>query len=161
MTAITMRLKSGKVYELDSDGYVISRTGGPRGWDYGRGWRIVGFKRRWHSRETVSLADAIAGADIGFGYVVDWDHGTIRQWGSPADDRAVSVVGSIDPPRHTVRTERRRGFQPPWYSVIIWSCSQPIRGPRETTVRQSWNGPAPRGAIYGQCGHMLTIGGAA
>ena len=59
-------------------------------------------------------------------------------------------------PRHTVTTERVRGFQPPWYSVLAWKCTDGT----ETRLRVSWRGPAPRGAIIGNCGHLLVTGGA-
>jgi len=54
------------------------------------GWRIIGFKKRVNSRETIALSTAATGADIGAGHVIDLDNGSYRQWG-PAYRRAVRV----------------------------------------------------------------------
>ena len=59
-------------------------------------------------------------------------------------------------PRHVVTLERVRGFQPPWHSVLVYRCADGT----ETRLRVSWHGPAPRGAIVGNCGHLLVTGGA-
>lgn len=76
-------MTQGPIYTLDDNGNVIARTNGPEGWTYSN-WRILGFLRRHNSGTMVSLADALNGADIGHGYVVDCDHGTRRVWmGSP------------------------------------------------------------------------------
>lgn len=55
---------------------------------------------------------------------------------------------------HKVRFERVRGFQPPWYTVMVFECAEGAA----TRLRVSWHGTAPRGAIVGNCGHTLTIG---
>lgn len=77
-------------YVLDDEGFVVSRTNGPEGWDYKNGWRILGFLKRANSGLDlmVSLPDAANGADIGHGYVVDWDHGYTRVWMGGKHDRA-------------------------------------------------------------------------
>jgi len=84
---IIMRTTRG-VYTLDLKGYVLARSDGPRGWDYGRGWRILGFRRHWNAHHMVNLTEALAGIPIGQGWIDDWDHGTRRQWG---DERMVSI----------------------------------------------------------------------
>lgn len=56
-------------------------------------------------------------------------------------------------PKLKIRHERRRGFQPPWYTVTIYSC--PCG--RETYLKNSWRGGAPRGAILCGCGKQLPI----
>lgn len=90
----TMTLKDGTVYKLAGNGAVISRTDGPKGWDYSGKWIIVGFKRRAHSAHTITLAEAAAGEDIGQGWVVDLDHGTLRLWGSPRLRKVAQVTTS-------------------------------------------------------------------
>lgn len=55
--------------------------------------------------------------------------------------------------RHTIRNERVRGFQPPWYTVRVYRCEDGT----ETRVRVNWRGPAPRGAIVVNCGHQVTL----
>ena len=89
--AIIMELRDGTRYELDDAGYVTARSDGPRGWDYGRGWRVLGFRRRLHSAFTITLDAALNGTDTGFGYVMDWDHGTYRMWASPKGRRMVRL----------------------------------------------------------------------
>lgn len=84
--------KGRDIYTLDDEGYVVARTDGPQGWNYGRGWRIVGFKTRHNARRTILLAEALAGEDTGQGWVVDWDHGTYRLWGSPSHRRLASIA---------------------------------------------------------------------
>lgn len=51
-----------------------------------------------------------------------------------------------------VTFERVRGFQPPWHTVAIYTCS---RG-HITRLRVSWRGPTPNGGIrcYG-CEEIL------
>lgn len=78
-----MWLRNGNVYYLAADGAVLDRTDGPRGWDYSGKWVILGFKRRHHSRRMISLEEAVAGEDVGQGWVMDLDHGTVRMWGGP------------------------------------------------------------------------------
>lgn len=46
------------------------------------------------------------------------------------------------------RTERRRGFQPPWHTVLIYKC--PNCG-RERFVKKNWSGPMPPGAFVCEC----------
>ncbi len=55
---------------------------------------------------------------------------------------------------HTVRIERRRGFQPPWYRVLIYTCPD---GAHAVTVRVNWSGGTPPGAIVGNCGRLVTL----
>jgi hypothetical protein len=38
---------------------------------------------------------------------------------------------------------RERGFQPPWYTVIVYACEC-----GQVRVRKSWQGPTPTGAFY-------------
>jgi len=85
-----MALRDGTVYVLDADGFVLARSDGPAGWDYRRGWRIVGFATRWNAAHVIPLRDAI-GADTGQGWVHDWDHGTHRMWGSPTGRRLATL----------------------------------------------------------------------
>lgn len=56
--------------------------------------------------------------------------------------------------RHAVRTERRRGFQPPYYTVVIYRCEATGI---ETVIRANWRGGAPAGAIVGNCGHRVSL----
>lgn len=44
-----------------------------------------------------------------------------------------------------VKSERRRGFQPPWYTVFLVSCDG--CGTHLYTVRKNWHGPTPPGAL--------------
>lgn len=81
-TAIILFTLDRIVYELDENGAVLWRSNGPKGWDYSGKWLIVGFKRRHHSRETITLDAALGGADTGQGWVIDRDHGTLRMWGT-------------------------------------------------------------------------------
>jgi hypothetical protein len=55
---------------------------------------------------------------------------------------------------HEVRSEKRRGFQPPWYRVLIYRCEETSI---ETTIRVNWRGGAPRGAFVANCGHTVAI----
>lgn len=55
---------------------------------------------------------------------------------------------------HTVRTERRRGFQPPYYTVVIYRCEATGI---ETVVRRNSRGVMPPGAIVGNCGHRVSL----
>jgi hypothetical protein len=82
---------TGDRYTLADDGSVVARSNGPKGWDYSGKWVIVGFKRRHNAHATISLADALAGADTGQGWVVDLDHGHLRVWGGPANGRLRSL----------------------------------------------------------------------
>lgn len=78
-----MSTNRGNYYTLDDDGYVVARSNGPKGWDYKRGWRIVGLSKRHHSRHIIPLdIVAVRGADFGHGIVHDWDHGYFRTWGN-------------------------------------------------------------------------------
>jgi hypothetical protein len=53
-----------------------------------------------------------------------------------------------------VRYEKRRGFQPPWYTVKIYRCECG----HESTSRVNWHGPTPRGGFYcPKCGTIITI----
>lgn len=79
-------------YDLDDEGYVVARTDGPKGWNYGKGWRIVGFRTRHNALRVITLRETADGANIGQGWVVDWDHGTYRMWGSPSDHRATLLI---------------------------------------------------------------------
>lgn len=45
--------------------------------------------------------------------------------------------------RSPVGSEKRRGFQPPWYTVYVYECANG----HKHYVRKSWNGPAPLGGI--------------
>lgn len=88
-----MTLKNGSAFDLGLDGSVI--YDGDRHMTFerpnGHEWRIVGFSRRHHSRQIISLEDAANGADLGQGWVHDIDHGTRRMWGMPRNRRAVRV----------------------------------------------------------------------
>lgn len=88
---IEMRLKDGTVFQLSDTGEVIARSDGPKGWNYSGKWKIVGFKKRHHSLHTISLESALAGTDVGQGWVVDLDHGTYRLWGSPKNRKLASL----------------------------------------------------------------------
>lgn len=88
---ITMTTTTGVRFTLDDDGRVTARSNGPSGWDYSGKWRIVGFRTRLHAHRVISLSEAIAGADVGQGWVVDDDHGTIRTWAGPANGRLRSL----------------------------------------------------------------------
>lgn len=46
------------------------------------------------------------------------------------------------------RTERRRGFQPPWHTVLIYKC--PNCG-HEHFVKKNWSGMMPPGAFVCAC----------
>jgi hypothetical protein len=47
-----------------------------------------------------------------------------------------------------VRTERVRGFQPPWRTILVYRCDSCLF---EARLLKNWSGPAPRGAIT--CAH--------
>ncbi len=89
---IRMTLKDGTRYDLDDNGNVLARSDGPQGWDYSGKWRILGFTTRHHSRHIITLADALAGADVGQGWIHDLDHGSHRMWGSPTGRRLASLA---------------------------------------------------------------------
>jgi len=76
-----METTRGTWYTLDDEGYVLGRTDGPQGWDYRKGWRILGAATRYHSRRVTPLADAAANGIPGWGVIHDWDHGHHRVWG--------------------------------------------------------------------------------
>lgn len=87
--AYCVTMANGDRYYTAIGGRILydgSRDMGP----FSNQWRIVGFKRRSNSRETIVLSSAV-GADIGQGHVIDFDHGTFRQWASPVSRRAVKV----------------------------------------------------------------------
>lgn len=90
---IYMTTKDGTRFDLTDDGAVIDRTDGPRNWDYSGKWVIVGFKKRLHSARTITLAEALQGADVGQGWVVDLDHGTLRLWGGAG--RRLATLRSV------------------------------------------------------------------
>jgi len=46
-----------------------------------------------------------------------------------------------------IGSERRRGFQPPWYTVLIYKC--PDCG-RKRCIKKNWEGAMPPGAF--KCG---------
>lgn len=56
---------------------------------------------------------------------------------------------------HTVREEKRRGFQPPWYRVLVYTCRG--TGRLAGTVRVNWRGGRPPGAFVGACGHVVAL----
>jgi hypothetical protein len=91
---IVLRTVSGVTFYLDLEGYVLSRTDGPEGWDYAKGWRILGFLPTINTpvERRVTLRAALAGADTGQGWVVDWDHGYVRVWANPSGRRLASVA---------------------------------------------------------------------
>jgi hypothetical protein len=78
---LEMTTTRGTRYLLEDDGRVVDRTDGPRGWNYSGKWIILGFKKRHHSAFTFTLAEALAGEDVGQGWITDLDHGTVRLWG--------------------------------------------------------------------------------
>lgn len=86
-----MTTKDGTRYELDDKGAVLSRSDGPKDWDYSGRWIILGFKKRHHSYYTIPLSDAADGADVGHGVVMDLDHGTRRQWAHPRGRQLQSI----------------------------------------------------------------------
>ena len=55
---------------------------------------------------------------------------------------------------HTCTIERVRGFQPPWYRVLVYRCAETGQ---ETRLRIPRGGLGP-GAIIGNCGHVLRFG---
>ena len=91
-TVYRMTLKNGTVFTLEDDGSVVARTDGPRGWNYSGKWIVTGIKRRHHSLDVITLAQAAAGADIGHGVVCDIDHGSHRQWSHPRGRQVRSIV---------------------------------------------------------------------
>ncbi len=108
-----MRLKNYAVYTLADDGTIIARSDGPQGWNYGVGWKILGFGKRVHSNHLVTLSQAANGIDFGQGWVHDLDHGTHRMWGS-AGKRLASIrhVQGEDRAKHPAgRAERRTTTQ--------------------------------------------------
>lgn len=95
---ISMRLKNGHIYTLTDEGDVVDRTdvdagGRPPRWPYSA-WKILGFLRRAHSAQMVPLAEALAGADVGHGFVVDLDHGHTRVWAHPSNRRLARLEAS-------------------------------------------------------------------
>jgi hypothetical protein len=90
--ALIMTLKDGTRYELTAEGDVLYRSDGPWPWDYSGKWRIVGFKKRHHSLKTISLAEVLAGEDVGQGWICDLDNGTYRLWGSPRLRKLATIV---------------------------------------------------------------------
>lgn len=86
-----MKLKDDSTWVLGSECDVLHD--GTRNMDFAAlgTWKILGFTKRHHSREIISLAEAANGADLGQGWVHDLDHGTHRIWCQPSNHRAVSV----------------------------------------------------------------------
>ena len=82
-----LTLRDGTRYVLAEGGEVLARSNGPRGWNYSGEWIVLGFTTRHNAHRIISLADALAGANIGQGWVHDLDHGTHRMWGSPTGRR--------------------------------------------------------------------------
>lgn len=88
--AYCVTLRNGDRFYTAINGRILydsARDMGP----FSDAWRIVGFKQRVNSRETVVLSTAATGADIGKGWVQDFDHGTYRLWANPASRQAVKV----------------------------------------------------------------------
>lgn len=54
------------------------------------------------------------------------------------------------------RTDRRRGFQPPWYNVSLYEC--PVCK-AETCVRNRGSGPQVPGAFRCSCGRVIGFNG--
>jgi hypothetical protein len=55
-----------------------------------------------------------------------------------------------------IQIERRRGFQPPWYRVAIYTCD----AGHVTALRISWSGPTPPGGVRcSGCDQMLPFVG--
>ncbi len=53
------------------------------------------------------------------------------------------------------RVEKRRGFQPPWYEVLVFRCEC-----GELTLRKSWKGPTPPGGVFCPTRrHLLSFNG--
>ena len=90
--AILLTTTDNVRFYLSHDGAVIDRSNGPRDWDYSGKWIVRGFLTRWNSSTIVPLSDALDGADIGHGYVVDLDHGTTRTWGTGSRVRSLAHV---------------------------------------------------------------------
>jgi hypothetical protein len=56
-------------------------------------------------------------------------------------------------PDTRIRSEKRRGFQPPWYTVRIYTCGV---CKNETTLRVPVRGFGP-GAVFCNCGALLKL----
>lgn len=80
-TMIKVTCKNGDTFLLNDQGHVVQRETGMTFGDPHPSWQILGFLTRWNSHRIVTLADALEGASIGHGFVVDLDHGTRRVWG--------------------------------------------------------------------------------
>jgi hypothetical protein len=94
MAHYRITLKAGFV-ETDAHGHIMRDYDPTSGRDYRRApdgsWMILGFATRHHAQTIIGLEEAANGADIGQGWVHDWDHGTHRMWGMPKHRRAVKV----------------------------------------------------------------------
>jgi hypothetical protein len=78
--ALLLTTTRGTLYVLSADGSVIDRSDGPRGWNYGGKWRIVGLSKRYHSARVWSLTESLIFGVPGWGVIHDIDHGTRRTW---------------------------------------------------------------------------------
>lgn len=59
----------------------------------------------------------------------------------------------MDTHKHTYTSEKRRGFQPPWYRVVVVTCPD---GAHAVTLRVPKGGFGP-GAVVGNCGHLVQL----
>lgn len=75
----------GNIAEDHSAGRSYVRTPDPS-------WRILGFTTRAHAHRLITLAEAADGANIGQGWIHDFDHGARRMWAMPRSNRAVRVT---------------------------------------------------------------------
>lgn len=50
--------------------------------------------------------------------------------------------------KEAIRSERVRGFQPPWRTVLVYRCKECRR---EIRLRKDWLGPTPRGGFLCDC----------
>jgi len=69
-------------YDLDEHGNVLDRSNGPRNWDYGGRWTILGATHSHHDTDQIIDLGTIADSgDIPKGAIHDLDHNSHRIWG--------------------------------------------------------------------------------
>jgi hypothetical protein len=77
-----MTTTRGTIYVLAENGAVLSRSNGPKGWDYSGKWVILGATTRFNARAIIGLSEIAENGIPGQGWIHDLDHGTHRSWGS-------------------------------------------------------------------------------